>query len=94
MTDERRPDDRRWLDDPRHVTLIVRILTALCALALLADLFYSKHPYFSIEEWPAFYALYGFTGSVALVLTAKWLRRFLKRDEDYYEPQERNRDDD
>ncbi|MGW0733917.1 hypothetical protein [Streptomyces sp. NPDC002851] len=79
-------EDRRWLDEPRNVTRLVYGLAVLCALALLADFFYTKHPHFSVERWPGFYALYGFTGSVALVLTAKGLRRWLRRDEDYYEP--------
>lgn len=82
MTDDR----RRWLDEPRNVTRIVYGLVALCVLSVLADFFYTKHPHFSVERWPGFYALYGFTGSVALVLSAKGLRRFLRRDEDYYEP--------
>ncbi|WP_151484610.1 hypothetical protein [Streptomyces albicerus] len=90
--DDHRPlDDRRWLDEPRNVTRIVYGLAVLCALALLADLFYTKHPYFSVERWSAFYAVYGFVGSVTLVLTAKGLRRLLRRDEDYYEPPEHDR---
>lgn len=95
--DDHEPDDRRWLDEPRNVTRIVHGLAVLCALALLADFFYTKHPHFSVEGWPAFYAVYGFVGSVTLVLTAKALRRLLMRDEDYYEPPEpleRGRDDD
>jgi hypothetical protein len=86
-------DDPRWLDDPRHVTLVVRGLGTLCVLALVADLFYDKHPKFGFEGWPAFYAVYGFVGSVGLVLTAKWLRRWLMRPEDYYEPLDRGPDD-
>ncbi|WP_328504371.1 hypothetical protein OG828_44820 [Streptomyces sp. NBC_00457] len=89
--DDREPDDRRWLDEPRNVTRIVYALALLCVLALLADLFYTKHPHFSVERWSAFYAVYGFVGSVTLVLTAKALRRLLRRDEDYYEPPERDR---
>ncbi|WP_282701809.1 hypothetical protein [Streptomyces sp. CC219B] len=85
--DDHRPaDDHRWLDEPRNVTRIVHALAVLCAAALLADLFYTKHPYFSFERWPAFFALYGFVSSVILVLTAQRLRRWLRRDEDYYEP--------
>ena len=83
---DREVNDRRWLDEPRNVTRIVYGLAALCALALLADLFYTKHPYFSVEQWPGFYAVFGFVASVTLVLTAKGLRRLLRRDEDYYEP--------
>lgn len=78
-------DDRRWLDEPRNVTRIVYGLAALCALALIADLFYDKQPHFGADGWFAFYPVYGFAGSVALVLLAKQLRRVLKRDEDYYE---------
>jgi hypothetical protein len=85
VKDAPRPDDRRWLDEPRHVTRVVYGLAALCALALVADFFYTKHPHFAVERLPAFYALYGFVGSVGLVLAAKGLRRWLMRDEDFYE---------
>lgn len=78
-------DDRRWLDDPRNVTKVVIGLAVLCGLAVIADLFYTKHPHFSFEGWFAFYPVYGFVGSVLLVLTSKLLRTVLKRDEDYYE---------
>lgn len=78
-------DDRRRLDDPRNVTRIVYGLVALCVLTFAADLFYAKHPHFGFEGWFGFYAVYGFVGSVALVLSATWLRRFLRRDEDHYE---------
>jgi hypothetical protein len=87
-------DDRRWLDEPRNVTRIVYGLAGLCALALLADFFYTKQPHFAVERLPGFYAIYGFVVSTALVLTAKQLRRLLRRDEDYYEQQERDRDAD
>jgi hypothetical protein len=81
-------DDRRWLDEPRNVTRIVYGLAVVCFLALAADFFYQKHPHFGFEGWLGFYAVYGFVGSLALVLVAKQLRRVLKRDEDYYEPEQ------
>jgi hypothetical protein len=86
-------DNRRWLDEPRNVTRIVYGLAVLCGLALVADFFYTKHPRFGVEGWFGFYALYGFVGSVGLVLSAKWLRRVLRRDEDHYERPESERDD-
>lgn len=86
-------DDRRWLDQPRNVTRLVYGLAVLCGLAFLADLFYRKHPYFGFENWFGFYAGFGFIASVSLVLTAKQLRKLLRRDEDYYEPPEQSRDD-
>ncbi|XRQ09854.1 hypothetical protein ACN3XK_02805 [Actinomadura welshii] len=79
-------DDRRWLDEPRNVDRIVYGLYTLCALVFLADLLYTKHPHFGVEDVFGFYALYGFIGSVTLVLVAKQLRRVLMRPEDYYEP--------
>jgi hypothetical protein len=79
-------DDRRWLDDPRNVTRIVHGLAVLCGLALIADFFYAKHPHFAVEALPGFYAVYGFAVSMALVLSAKELRRLVRRDEDYYDP--------
>lgn len=81
-------DDRRWLDDPGNVTRIVYGLYTLCGLAFLADLFYAKDGHFGFEHWFGFYAAFGFIVSVSLVLTAKQLRRVLRRDEDYYEPTE------
>lgn len=91
-------DDRRWLDDPRNVTRLVHGLAVLCTLALLADFFYTKQPHFGFERWPGFYGIYGFVVSFSLVLTAKQLRRLLRRDEDFYkspeEPAEWDRDAD
>jgi hypothetical protein len=86
-------DDRRWLDNPRNVTRLVYGLAALCAVALLADFGYLKQPHFDVERWPGFYAVYGFLVSVTLVLTAKQLRKVLRRDEDYYAPPDRDDDD-
>lgn len=85
--------DRRPLDHPRNVDRIVYGLYALCGLAFLADFFYPKHPHFLFEHWFGFYAGFGFIASVTLVLTAKQLRRLLRRDEDYYEPREPSSDD-
>ncbi|MFG2088565.1 hypothetical protein [Spirillospora sp. NPDC048824] len=87
-------DDHRWLDEPRNVDRVVRGLYILCALVFLADLLYTKHPFFDFENLFGFYALYGFAGSVMLVLAAKQLRRVLMRREDYYERPERTDDDD
>lgn len=85
-------DDPRWLDEPRNVDRVVRGLYLACALVFLADLLYGKHPHFKVEDVFGFYALYGFVGSVTLVLVAKQLRRVLMRDEDYYEPVDREAD--
>lgn len=85
-------DERHWLDEPRHRAWIVQTLYGLCALLLAADLLdllgviYHKHPHFTFEGWPGFYAVFGFSGSVVLVLVGKVVRRLLARKEGYYEP--------
>lgn len=75
----------RWLDEARNVTKVVWTLVAVCTLLFLSDLVYEKHPVFAVEYLFGFYAIYGFVGSVGLVLAAKWLRKILMRDEDYYD---------
>lgn len=87
-------DDRRWLDEPRNVRRVVFAVYLVCGLLLLADLLYAKTPHFSFESWFGFYPVFGFAVSFTLVLTAKELRRVLRRDEDYYERQERLGDGD
>lgn len=80
------PDEKpRWLDAPGNVTKVVWAVVAVCALLFLSDVLYEKHPTFVVEYLFGFYAIYGFVGSVGLVLAAKWMRTFLMRDEDYYD---------
>jgi hypothetical protein len=78
-------DHERWLDRPRNVTRLVHGLYILCAALLLADLFYEKHIHFAFEAWFGFFAIFGFAAYVFIVLSAKALRRLIKRPEDYYE---------
>ena len=86
-------DKKYWLDDPRHVNMIVYTLYVLCVLLVVADLFYHKHIHFhykdafyNFEDWFGFFGFFGFIAFVALVLVAKLMRIVLKRDEDYYDP--------
>ena len=75
-----------FLDDKKNVMRVVYGLYILCAGLFLADFIYEKHGYLSIEDFPGFYALYGFFMCAALVICAKAMRVFLKRPEDYYAP--------
>ena len=83
-----RDEGRYWLDDPANVDKIYWAVVGICALLFLADAFYVKHPYFEMEKVFGFYGLFGFAACVGLVLAAKELRKLLKRDEDYYDPEE------
>jgi len=75
-------------DKPRNVTLLLRTLYVICAGLFIADFFVHRHTVHAWEEFPAFYAIYGFVGCVLLVLVAKVLRKFVMRKEDYYDVDE------
>jgi membrane protein YdbS with pleckstrin-like domain len=72
-------------DKPENVRRLLRLLYLACALLLAADLFVRRHVVHDWESLWGFYALYGFTACVLLVLLAKQLRKLLKRPEDYYD---------
>ena len=85
MNDESTRERRYWLDDPANVRRIVWGLVAVCVFVVAADLFYKKHAHYGLENWLGFDGAFGFVSCVFLVLTAKRLRKILKRDEDYYD---------
>ena len=78
-------DKERWLDSRRNVDKIFWGLVVICALTVLADLLYHKHVHYGIESLVGYHGWYGFISCVVLVLSAKVLRRLVKRDEDYYD---------
>jgi len=78
-------EPKRWLDQPDNVRKIYVGLW-IVALGLLAfDLFYDPHGHFAAENWFGFFSVFGFLGFVGLVMGGKLLRRFIRRDEDYYD---------
>jgi len=78
-------EEHRWLDDKGNVDKIIWALVVICAGLLCADFFYHKHTHFAFAAWFGFFGWYGFICCVGLVLAAKEMRRFVKRDEDYYD---------
>ncbi len=84
-------DDQHVFDDPKNVRRVITALFTVCGLLLAIDLLdvfgvvYHKHVHFPFEHWFGFFAFFGFFLSCALVLAAKAMRVFLKRDEDYYD---------
>lgn len=79
-------------DKAQNVQRVLYLLYGCCALLLLLDLLIHRHSYHPWEKLIAFYPLYGFLGCVVLVLVAKWMRRFLMRDEAYYDRLEQRAD--
>jgi len=82
-----RPHDQKpgWLDRRENVRLIARTLYAACAVVLLLDFVIHRHADFETDATWGFYGIYGFVGSVFLVMAAKQMRRILRRPEDYYD---------
>lgn len=80
-------DEKKYIfDNPKNIQRVLYGLFGSLILLLALEPFVEKHPYFSWEERPAFYAIYGFVACVFLVLVAKYiLRPLVKREEDYYD---------
>jgi hypothetical protein len=72
-------------DNPANVKLLVRLLVGGCVVLFLLDFVLHRHIVHPWEGLPGFYAIYGFGACVVLVLIARELRKFVMRDEDYYE---------
>jgi hypothetical protein len=78
------PDDRRfWLDDARNVRKVVVALIVVSGIFFLLSALYESHG-FPVERLFGFHALFGFVGCAALILSAKGLRRLVKRPQGYY----------
>ncbi len=73
-------------DKPENVKKLLIIFFSALGVLLAVDFFVHKHTYFPWEEWPEFYAIFGFVACVILVLVSKYiLRPLVKRGEDYYD---------
>lgn len=85
------PNQPHWLERPATVNKLVWTLYSVCGLLLISELFYHRHTHFDFEGWFGFYGFYGFLAYVFIVLSAKGLRRILRRDTDYYTAEEEKR---
>ena len=76
---------------PKAAIIVIALLFLACGLGFLLDFlflsdFFQKKPAFQWENWPGFYAVFGFVACVLLVFVAKHiLRPLVMRDEDYYD---------
>ena len=83
---DHKPNNRQHLfDNPRNVSLVIGSLYSVCILLFLLDFILHRHATNEWDSFTGFYALFGFTACVILVLIAKQMRRVLKRKEDYYD---------
>ncbi|MEE2803423.1 MAG: hypothetical protein VYB37_03090 [Pseudomonadota bacterium] len=64
---------------------VLRWLVLVCVVLVLIEWIVHRHAIYPWESWPGFYALFGFVALGGIVLLGKQLRRFIRRDEDYYD---------
>lgn len=74
-----------WLDQPKNINLILKVFYVLCGLLFVLDFVIHRHTYLGWEKIPGFYAIFGFTACVLLVILAKAMRKVVMRKEDYYD---------
>ncbi len=76
--------DDAWLARPETIRLLWRIFIAVLVVSVGAQWFFKVKGYFGLDGWFGFGAVFGFLSCVAMVLVAKVLGWFLKRNEDYF----------
>lgn len=73
-----------FFDNPKKA--FFKAFYVLLGLSVLMEVFIHKHTSFRWEEYPLFYAAFGFLAFASLILVAKYIiRPLLKRKEDYYD---------
>ena len=85
MAEKPKDEKQYFLDDPKNVSLLLKIFYVICGILLLLDFVIHRHTKFAIEEIPGFYALFGFIAFCVLVLGSFGLRKLVMRKEDYYD---------
>ena len=83
MSRENRDD--HWLAHPSTIRLLWRVFAAVLVLLVAAQAVIPVKGYFRVDGWFGFGAAYGFLSCLLMVVVAKVLGVFLKRDEGYYE---------
>jgi len=74
-----------WLVRPQTIRWLWIGGSAVLALVVVLQFVIKVKGYFGIDGWIGFGAAFGFLSCVAMVLVAKGLGRFLKREENYYD---------
>ena len=75
---------KHWLQRPENIRKLWWIFAGVLALTVLAQFTVEIHDYFGVDGLFGFSALYGFGSCVLMVVVAKILGWWLKRDDHYY----------
>lgn len=79
-----------WLDNQGNVKTLWRCFLLILVLLVSIGAFVDLHPHFEIETWFGFYAAYGFITCLLMIVVAKVLGVFLKRQDAYYDKDTRD----
>ena len=77
--------DDHWLARPSTIKLLWRVFVVVLAVTVILQFVVPVKGYFGIDGWFGFGAVYGFVACAAMVIVAKGLGLFVKRDDDYYD---------
>ena len=77
-----------WLVRPDSIRLMWRVFWVVLALTVALQIFIKVKGHFGIDGWIGFGAAFGFLSCVAMIVMAKGLGFILKRDQDYYRPEQ------
>ncbi len=79
-------DKKHIWDERKNLITLLKVFFSISIAVFCIDFIVHKHAHLPWEEWPGFYAIYGFVACVILVLIAKYvLRPLVMRKEDYYD---------
>lgn len=77
-------EKKHIFDKPENLKRLLWIFHGICAGLFLIDVVFHRHVIHPWETLFGFYSVFGFVACVALVLTAKEMRKVLMRKDDYY----------
>lgn len=82
--------ENSWLSKPSTIRLLWICFIVVLGLTVAAQFVVKVKGYFVVDTWFAFGAVFGFLACLLMVLAAKLLGVFLKREENYYDVEPRD----
>lgn len=77
--------ETHWLVRRENIRRLIFVSIAVLAVVALLDFVIEPHPEFGLDGTVFFYSWYGFATCVGMVVFAKLLGIFLKREDTYYD---------
>ncbi len=78
-------ENDHWLVRPQTIRWLWTGFSVVLALIVVLQSVIKVKGYFGIDAWIGFGAVFGFLSCVGMVLVAKGLGRYLKREENFYD---------